>query len=65
MTSEEATALFRLRCIWEHAYRVEFREGVWSARRLSDPTVILTADTGLELGDLMRHDHAERTSPMP
>jgi hypothetical protein len=65
MTSEEATTLFRLRCIWERSYRVEFCGDVWSARRLSDPTVILTADSGLELGDLMQHDQVGRTAPMP
>jgi hypothetical protein len=64
VTSEEATTLFRLRCVWEHVYRVEFRDGVWSARRLSGPITILTADTGLELRDLMRDDCGDRTAPM-
>ena len=65
MTSEDATTLFHLRCHWERVYRVEFRDGVWSARGLSDPTKVLTADTGLELSELMQDDYAGRTARTP
>jgi hypothetical protein len=35
---------------------IALREGVWSASRYGDPTMILTADTAPELGELMRDD---------
>ena len=54
MTSEEATTLFHLRCVWERSFRVEFRGGLWIAWELADPVTVLTADSGTELRELMQ-----------
>jgi hypothetical protein len=54
VTSEEATTLFQLRCAWEQSFRVEFRDGVWTARALAEPVEVLTASTGPELRELMQ-----------
>lgn len=56
MTSEEATDLLNLQCLWRDAYAIAFNDGVWSARRHDHPAAILTADTALELRGLMRED---------
>jgi hypothetical protein len=58
MTSEEATALFQLRCLWQDAYHIGFSD-VWSAKRLNHPTTILTADTAAELRGLIQDDYAD------
>jgi hypothetical protein len=57
-TSDEATALFRLRCQWQHSYLITLRDGVWSASRYEDPATILTADTAPELRQIMQDDAA-------
>ena len=54
MTSEEATTLFHLRCVWERSFRVEFQGGLWIAWELADPVTVLTADSGTELRELMQ-----------
>jgi hypothetical protein len=35
VTSEEATALFQMRCTWE-SYNTNLADGVWSACRYND-----------------------------
>ena len=60
VTSEEATDLLNLQCLWRDAYAIAFHDGVWSARRRDHPAAILTADTALELRGLMQDDHGER-----
>ena len=59
MTSEEATALFRLRYQWQDTYAIALRDGVWTASRCDDPTTVLTADTAPELRRLMQDDYAD------
>lgn len=54
MTSEEATTLLHLRCVWEKSFRVEFHDGLWIARALAEPVELLTANTGTELRELMQ-----------
>jgi hypothetical protein len=49
VTSEDATALFDLRCLWQGAYAISVTDGIWVAHRLDNPTCILTADTAQEL----------------
>jgi hypothetical protein len=56
MTSEDATTLFHLRGCWGDAYRIVLTDGVWAAQRIG-ATVVLTADTGQELRDLMQDDY--------
>jgi len=60
VTSEDATALFQLRCQWQDIYTIALRDDIWSARRADDPAAILTADTALDLRELLRDDHAAR-----
>jgi hypothetical protein len=45
VTSGNATALCGLRCLWHGAYAIGVTDGIWVARRLDNPTRILTADT--------------------
>jgi hypothetical protein len=70
VTSEEATDLLNLQCLWRDAYAIAFNDGVWSARRHDRPAAILTADTALELRGLMRtttsrHGPLRPTIPLP
>lgn len=57
MTGEEATSLFRLRCVWQDTYSIGLTDGVWYANRLRDPTKVLTADTAEELSGLLQGDY--------
>ncbi len=61
VTGEDATALFQLRCQWQGAYVIGLCDGVWSASRNNDPTVVLTADTAPELRELLQ---AARTNDL-
>jgi hypothetical protein len=60
VTSEDATALFYLRCLWDSVYAVSLSDGIWVARRRDNPTHVLTADTASELRWLLRADHCQR-----
>jgi hypothetical protein len=60
VTGEEASALFQLRYRWQGSYFITLSEGTWSARRLDDPAVVLTAGTAQELRRLMQEDDARR-----
>jgi hypothetical protein len=60
VTSEDATVLLHLRCLWDSAYAIDVTDGIWIVRRLEDPTHILTADTAPELRWLLRADHGQR-----
>jgi carbon monoxide dehydrogenase subunit G len=58
VTSEEATALFQMRCNWE-SYRITFTGGVWTAIRYNNPTQVLTADTAAQLNWQIRVDYGQ------
>ena len=58
MTSEEATALFQMRCNWD-SYRITFNHGVWTAWRCSNPINVLTADTATQLNWQIRVDYGQ------
>ena len=60
MTSEDATALFHLRCLWQSAYAISVTDGIWVARPRDNPTRILTADTAPELRWLLRADYGQQ-----
>lgn len=45
MTTEDATALYRLRRLWQDAYIITLSDGMWAAGRHDRPTQVLTADT--------------------
>jgi hypothetical protein len=55
VTSEYATALFHLRCVWGDAYGITLADGVWSASRLHGAAVV-TADSAEELSAFMQSD---------
>lgn len=57
MTSEDASALFHLRCLWQGAYAISLTDGIWVASRHDNPTRVLTADTASELRWLLRADY--------
>ena len=56
MTSEDATDLFHLRCLWQGAYVITLVNGVWTAHRHDNPARILTADTAAGLRWQIRTD---------
>jgi hypothetical protein len=56
VTSEDATALFHLQCLWHGAYAISLTDGIWAARRAGNPTRVLTADSAPELRWLLRAD---------
>jgi hypothetical protein len=60
VTGEEASALFQLRYQWQGSYFITLSESTWSAQRLDDPAVVLTAGTAPELRRLMQEDDARR-----
>jgi hypothetical protein len=60
MTSEDATALFHLRCLWDGTYAISVTDDIRVARRSGKPTRILTADTAPELRWLLRADHGQQ-----
>jgi hypothetical protein len=60
LTSEDATALFPFRCLWDSAYAISLTDGIWVARRRDNPTRVLTADTAPELRWLLRADYGRR-----
>jgi hypothetical protein len=37
VTSEDATGLFYLRCLWHGAYAISLTDGIWVARRRDNP----------------------------
>jgi hypothetical protein len=57
LTSEDATALFHLRCLWDSAYAISLTDDIWVARRRDNPTRVITADTAPELRWLLRADY--------
>jgi hypothetical protein len=60
LSQDDQTMLNDIRYHWQDAYYVNFADGVWSAVPFDDRTILLTADTGMELRDKIRYDYAER-----
>jgi hypothetical protein len=60
LTSEDATALIYLRCLWDSAYAISLTDAIWVARRRDNTIRVLTADTAPELRWLLRADHGQR-----
>jgi hypothetical protein len=58
VTSEEATALFQMRCNWD-SYRITVAHGVWTAVRYNNPANVLTADTAAQLNWQIRVDYSQ------
>jgi hypothetical protein len=59
VTSEDATTLFHLRCLWHGIYTISVTDGIWVARRRDNPTRLFTADTAPELRWLLRADYRQ------
>jgi hypothetical protein len=59
VTSDEATDLLHLRCLWQEAYAITVTGGVWAARRHDNPAKILTAETAPGLRWQIRTDYGE------
>jgi hypothetical protein len=60
VTSEDATALLHLRCLWQETYTITLSNGIWAARRHDQPARVLTADTPPDLRWQIRTDYGER-----
>jgi hypothetical protein len=57
VSREDQSALNDLRFHWDTAYHIAFDGDTWSASPLSDPVVVLTADTSSDLRELIRADY--------
>jgi hypothetical protein len=57
ISREDQTALNDLQFNWDTAYNVSFDGDTWSASPLTEPTVVLTAETSHELRELIRADY--------
>jgi hypothetical protein len=60
LSQDDQTTLNDIRYHWQDVYFVNFADGVWAAVPFDDRTVLLTADTGMELRDKIRYDYTER-----
>lgn len=58
-TDEEATLLFELARVWADRYQLTVIDGVWRAARLGNATVVITADSGQQLGVLIAQDYQQ------
>jgi hypothetical protein len=65
VTSEDATALFHLRCLLHGAYAINANDGIWVARRCDNPTHILTADTARNCAGCCTPTTASNCGPGP
>lgn len=59
ISREDQTALNDLQFHWDTAYTINFDGDTWSASPLSDPTVLLTAESSSDLRALIRADYHE------
>jgi hypothetical protein len=65
LSEADLQSLIWLRTHWDARYSIAVADGVWQASRVSNPTVVLTADSARELRDMLRDDHAEMISRRP
>ena len=57
VSREDQTALNDLQFHWDTAYAISFDGDTWSASPLSDPSVLLTAESSSDLRALIRSDY--------
>ncbi len=60
LDTDAQTTLNDLRFHWEDAYKIDCRDGIWTAVPLSDPTFAITSRSSAELREAIRIDYAER-----
>jgi hypothetical protein len=58
LSRSEASELADLKFHWDEAYAISWADGVYRASRMSQPSVVLTADTCHELRQQIRDDYA-------
>lgn len=58
LTRSEASELADLKFHWDEAYSISWIDGVYRAARMSEPSVVLTADSCDELRQQIRDDYA-------
>ncbi len=56
-TEQEQSDLWQLRSRWLGIYHIAFVDDVWRAKRYSQVTRVLTADSADELGDAIKADY--------
>ena len=62
ITRSEATSLFEIARVWERYYRIKVNDdGVWSAQRLGNATVVITAESPEMLRALIGEDYTQWT----
>jgi hypothetical protein len=60
LTDLQQSDLFELALSWRGVYAFTVTDGVWIAIPAADRTSVLTADSGVELQDLVGRDYAAR-----
>ena len=61
LDAETQTTLNDVRSHWEEAYKINCKDGVWSASPLWEPSVIIERATPGELREALRLNYAERS----
>jgi hypothetical protein len=57
ISREDQSALNDLTWHWDTAYNVAYDGDIWSAAPLTDPDVLLMAETAAELREIIRNDY--------
>jgi hypothetical protein len=65
LTGDDRESLVWLRTHWDGHYVIGLADGVWRAGRVSNPAVVLTADTARDLRDMLKDDYAGQVSQRP
>lgn len=65
LTREEESALWRLRNVWQDAYKIEVVDGIWRAARVDDPTKVFTAESPVELTTVLQADYRQWVKGQP
>jgi hypothetical protein len=58
LSRSDASELADLKFHWDEAYTISWADGVYRAARMSQPSVVLTADSCIELRQQIRDDYA-------
>lgn len=63
LSEQEQRDLRQLRSRWLGVYHVALVDDVWRAKRYSDVTRVLTADSADELADAIKRDYEAMVTP--
>ncbi len=63
MTEQEQSDIWRLRTRWLGVYHIALVDGVWRAKRYSQVTHVITADSADDLGAQIKADYDAEMLP--